>query len=383
MTRAERTRRFEELVRRHRGEVYRAVLRGTGSREEAEDITQTAMLHAYRAWERGDLPEHPRAWMFAIAENARRGVYRRSRRRPEEVELPEEVVDDRTSDAPLARELLDAVSTLPDRQRAVLVLREVAGLSYTEIADQLGESVGAVQMLLFRARRALRAELQPQRRVLERLAFLPPGWLHVFQPGGGGSLVARATGGAGALALGLLVAGSVPTGDAAPRDAERPVAVVRAAGAPQESTFAVRTPFVSAPRSGAGASVLDTRAASVAGGRVAPEPAGGSSQPETEAVPDDSVADGPSEAGPSAPAPRTPAPPSDETAAPKIGVDPGATVTTVVDAVTDAVAGVVDVVADATPPELALPPAPELPPVAVPALPPPPAPAVTVTVPLP
>jgi RNA polymerase sigma-70 factor (ECF subfamily) len=265
MTGDESRRRFEELVRRHRGEIYRAVLRQTRSREEAEDITQTAMLHAYRAWERGELPEHPRAWMFAIAENARRGLYRKTRSRPTHVELSEDVVDMRAADAPLGRELLDAVARLPERQRAVLVLREMKGLSYQEIAEELGETLTAVQMLLFRARRTLRAELRPQRRVVDRLALFPASWFQIFQPGGVGPVAARTAGGIGALALGLLVAGSVPSGGEAttapPQPRER---VVSIGGSPARPAQSQDRP----------AAAVEPSAQPSAARRAAPHPAG-------------------------------------------------------------------------------------------------------------
>ena len=69
---------LERLYRHHRGELYRWLLRETGDPEVAEDVLQTAFLHAYRALLAGAPPREPRSWLFAIARNANR---RRLRRR--------------------------------------------------------------------------------------------------------------------------------------------------------------------------------------------------------------------------------------------------------------------------------------------------------------
>ena len=171
---------FEELYRGLRADVYRAALRQLGNAHDAEDVTQAAFADAYRAVLRGARPESPRAWLLAISENVRRRRFRTAQRRPRE-----ELVDD--ADFPLAaelpfeqsRELTDALATLPEEQGRVFVLREIVGLSYGEIAEELGSTVGSVQMLLFRARRSLRDALDPPTVAARRPLFLPPlpGWL--------------------------------------------------------------------------------------------------------------------------------------------------------------------------------------------------------------
>lgn len=158
--------RFEDLYRSHRGAVYGALLRELRSPEDAEDATQTAFLQAFGAYERGSRPERPRAWLLTIADNLRRRRFR-SDRFAAEVPLDETLVAAPTSDARVD-DLREALDALPLNQRAALVLREVAGLSYAEIARHLSVSVNAVQMLLFRARRALREQLA---------GALVPGWL--------------------------------------------------------------------------------------------------------------------------------------------------------------------------------------------------------------
>jgi RNA polymerase sigma-70 factor (ECF subfamily) len=171
---------FERLYRRHRGELYRFLLRATGNPQDAEDVAQTAFLNAYRALARGRAPEKPRAWLFAIAENARRGLFRaqaRRQERPLDPALPAAEPEIATS------QIRQAIARLPFNQRTALVLRELGGLSYSEIARQLGVSLASVQMLLFRARRSLRDELAPEepaRRRFGGLVALPvPSWLNV------------------------------------------------------------------------------------------------------------------------------------------------------------------------------------------------------------
>lgn len=171
---------FEELYRGHHADVFRAALRELGNVHDAEDVTQAAFVDAYRAVLRGSRPEAPRAWLLAIAENVRRRRYRTAQRRPRE-----DLTDD--ADFPvqaelsheLAHALAEALAELPGEQRRVFVLRELAGLSYDEIADETGATVGAIQMLLFRARRTLRELLEPPVSGRRRTGLLVPlpGWL--------------------------------------------------------------------------------------------------------------------------------------------------------------------------------------------------------------
>lgn len=151
---------IEGLYRTHRTEVYRAALRKVGDHHEAEDVTQTAFLDAYKAILRGSKPDLPRAWLLAIAENVRRRRFRTMLGRPREEPLQDETLP--SAEPPWraqTEEIRTALARLGEGQRKVFLLRELGGFSYDEIATQLGLSVPAVQMLLFRARQRLRAEL--------------------------------------------------------------------------------------------------------------------------------------------------------------------------------------------------------------------------------
>jgi RNA polymerase sigma factor (sigma-70 family) len=152
---------FERLYRRHVHEVYRYVLAVVRNQADAEDATQATFLSAYRAFLRGEEPLKPRNWLLTIAHNECRQRFRASSRRPREVEW-----DDRTpapgvdETVPTAHEIRTALTHLSFNQRSALVMRELEGRSYAEIASILDLSLSAVETLLFRARRALREQLE-------------------------------------------------------------------------------------------------------------------------------------------------------------------------------------------------------------------------------
>jgi RNA polymerase sigma-70 factor (ECF subfamily) len=153
---------FERLYRKHAGDVYRYALVVLRNEADAEDVTQTTFLNAYKAFERGERPRAPQNWLIAIAHNVCRQRFRQSQRRPNEVlfeeELAEAVVVE--EDAASAEDIRRALGHLAFNQRAALVMRELEGRSYQEIAEILEVSVSAVETLIFRARRALREQLE-------------------------------------------------------------------------------------------------------------------------------------------------------------------------------------------------------------------------------
>jgi RNA polymerase sigma-70 factor (ECF subfamily) len=156
-----RERSFESVYRDHVRDVYGFSLSILGNPADAEDVTQTTFLNAYRALNRGERIENLRAWLLAIAHNVCRQRFRSASRRPQEVELDPEVAEAfHDDDAPTATEIRNAVSQLTFNQRTVVVLREIEGLSYEEIGETMGISLSAVETLLFRARQALREQLE-------------------------------------------------------------------------------------------------------------------------------------------------------------------------------------------------------------------------------
>src|SRR5262249_40331682 len=154
---------FERLYRKHVGGVYRyppAVMRNEGA---AEDVTQTTFMNALRAFQRGERPEKPQNWLIAIAHNVCRQRFRQSARRPAEVAFDDDVgtqLVDADDETPTAEDIRLPLGHLAFNQRAALVIRELEGRSYAEIAEILQLSPSAVETLIFRARRALREQLE-------------------------------------------------------------------------------------------------------------------------------------------------------------------------------------------------------------------------------
>jgi RNA polymerase sigma-70 factor, ECF subfamily len=151
-------------------------------RSEVEDAVQQTFLSAQRAIVNGSSPRDGAAWLATIARHESLARVRARMRAPLPVELEEgDLGSDAHSAAVLrqeAGELRDALAELPAQQREAILLREVRGLSYQEVAASLSVTTSAVESLLFRARRSL------QTRLREALAaFSPAGWL--------GELVAR------------------------------------------------------------------------------------------------------------------------------------------------------------------------------------------------
>jgi RNA polymerase sigma-70 factor (ECF subfamily) len=220
---------FERLYRRHRRDVYGAVLRDVRDPDEAEDVTQIAFLNAFRALRRGEEPEKPRAWLVTIARNVVRRRYRALATRPREVLLDPDAVPDLSDlDGPTAGEIAAAIRRLTPNQRAVMLLREIQGLSYAEIAAELDVSLAAVETLIFRARGNLAAELElsdhtPSTR--ERLARRLRGLLPL--PGLGKLSLGFSFGRAGLAAVaGGVAIMTVPVGDVV-ADPPQPRAVQR------------------------------------------------------------------------------------------------------------------------------------------------------------
>ena len=153
------------LYEQYANQVFRYCLHQLGSREEAEDAVQSTFLNAFRGIKRGVVPELEAAWLFKIAHNVclsrRRSTWRRGRiESPADFEVIEELAP-----APVRRgdELIglqDVLERMPETQRRAILLREWQGLSYREIAAELELSQGAVETLIFRARRSLATGLE-------------------------------------------------------------------------------------------------------------------------------------------------------------------------------------------------------------------------------
>jgi RNA polymerase sigma factor (sigma-70 family) len=158
------------LYERHHGLVLRYCRNRLRTREEAEDAAQTTFFYALGALRRGVVPQSETAWLLKIAHNVCLKRWEATRRRSRievgrDPHLLEEVAAvGGEADSELAG-LDEALRRLPDQQRRAILLREWQGLSYADVADELGVSRSAVETLIFRARRSLARELRGDRKV--------------------------------------------------------------------------------------------------------------------------------------------------------------------------------------------------------------------------
>ena len=146
---------FNSLVLAYQGQVYGLCLRMLGSRQPAEDATQEAFVAAFRAVTRFRRRNF-RAWLMRIAANACYDELRRRHSRPQTpldaggddeqpaAELPasDEPPEQRAERMELAGRLREGLASLPPDQRLAVILRDVQGLAYEEVAEATGASLG-------------------------------------------------------------------------------------------------------------------------------------------------------------------------------------------------------------------------------------------------
>jgi len=156
---------FNEMATQHLDALYRTALRLTGRPQDAEDLVQETYLRAWRSLHTYRPGTNPKAWLFRILHNAHIDRFRASSRTVPTVdelegqdpafvvhETPETLVMSGLVDAEIRRALMD----IPEVFRACLILADLEGFSYQEIADILGIPRGTVMSRLFRGRRAMR-----------------------------------------------------------------------------------------------------------------------------------------------------------------------------------------------------------------------------------
>jgi RNA polymerase sigma-70 factor (ECF subfamily) len=167
-----------DLVGEHQRMVVQLAMNLLGDRDEALDLSQEVFMRVFRTIHRFRGQSSLRTWIYRIAVNQARNRHRfwRRRHRADQVSLDQhiathgefrssgELTPDRVlAQKELAERLQHALDHLPFDQRTAIVLREIDGLSYEEIAYSLGVAVGTVKSRLTRARQALRLELREAR----------------------------------------------------------------------------------------------------------------------------------------------------------------------------------------------------------------------------
>ena len=167
---------FDALVRRYQHKVVKLVMRYVRNPTEAEDIAQDAFIKAYRALSRfrGDSAFY--TWLYRIAINTAKNSLAARERNPVQLDssgsgdedrpgLEERMIDTATPEAlALTEEIRATVSAaidrLPEDLRTAIMLRELEGLSYEEIAKTMDCPVGTVRSRIFRAREAVDEQLR-------------------------------------------------------------------------------------------------------------------------------------------------------------------------------------------------------------------------------
>ncbi len=148
---------FDEFFEQHATAVVRALGVLSGSREEAEDVTQEAFVRVYERWPKVRGGSNPAGYLYRTAVNLLRS--RRRRRPPTGSRPPDPQRQDPAEEAGRRDVLRRALSGLPAGQREAVVLSAVLGLSDVEVAEVLGVSPGAVRVRLSRGRDRLRRSL--------------------------------------------------------------------------------------------------------------------------------------------------------------------------------------------------------------------------------
>lgn len=149
---------FEQIVERHRRTVYQVCYRFVNNHEDASDLTQEAFVRAWKGLPKFKGDAALSTWLYRIAVNVCLNRVA-AKKVPQHEELDAERMVDTRTEAPganlvtaeRAEAVRRAIASLPERQRATLILRTYHELSHQEIADILGSSVGAVKANCFHA----------------------------------------------------------------------------------------------------------------------------------------------------------------------------------------------------------------------------------------
>jgi RNA polymerase sigma-70 factor (ECF subfamily) len=165
-------REFEDEALVHLDALYGLALRLSGGDEpRAEDLVQEVVLKAYRAWDRFEAGTNCRAWLMTILRNTFINQFRQQKSRPTPVEfeqvaerpfydaLYEADPEGRIFDHIVDDQVIAAIDELPEEFRVAVVLSDLEGLSYQEVAELMGTPVGTVKSRLFRARKRLQERL--------------------------------------------------------------------------------------------------------------------------------------------------------------------------------------------------------------------------------
>jgi RNA polymerase sigma-70 factor (ECF subfamily) len=171
----QKTRDFEEEALIHMNALYNMALRMTRNEKDAEDLVQETFFRAYRFFDRFERGSNCKAWLFKIMKNTYINRYKKKSKEPSMVDYQDiepfydfvknqTGIDYNNPEEDVFHGLLDdevqkALSSLPDDFKMVVLLADIEGLSYKEIAEVIGSPVGTVMSRLYRGRRQLQKTL--------------------------------------------------------------------------------------------------------------------------------------------------------------------------------------------------------------------------------
>lgn len=176
----DRHRDFEREAMPHINALYNFALRMTGDPDDANDLLQETYMKAYRFWDKFEPGTNCKAWLFRIMKNSYINIYRKESKEPDKVDYEDiqnfyntirsEYTDPNDMEARLYRNLLDddltrAVESLPEDFRTVVILCDIEGFTYEEIAEFVDCPIGTVRSRLHRGRKLLRNKLIEYARV--------------------------------------------------------------------------------------------------------------------------------------------------------------------------------------------------------------------------
>ena len=169
---------FAEDAMPYMNQLFATAMRMTRNRADAEDLVQETYLKGYRAYERFEAGTNLRAWLFRILTNNYINTYRKKQRRPNQTDL-EDVQDlylyrrlggselasigrsaeDELFDQITDTDIVEALEGLPDQYRTAVMLADIEGFAYKEIAEILDVPIGTVMSRLHRGRKKLQEQL--------------------------------------------------------------------------------------------------------------------------------------------------------------------------------------------------------------------------------
>ena len=152
---------FEKEAIPHMDALFNFALRMTGDRDEADDLVQETYLKAFRFFDKFEKGTNCKAWLFRIMKNTFINSYRKTSKEPDKIDYEEveNFYENIKSSSTDNAHLSNAIASLPEDFRTVIILCDIEGFTYDEIADFVDVPVGTVRSRLHRARKMLFAEL--------------------------------------------------------------------------------------------------------------------------------------------------------------------------------------------------------------------------------